>query len=731
MFFAVLDRAHSLMRAHRRPVRNAATTAGAATWYHVSIVVAASLSVAVLIGCLTLSKIFTNDVWIHLKTGEIVWQTHRVPHLDPYSYTAADHLYVAHEWLSALVFYFAYRIAGVMGLIWLKFIVVLLTAVFLGLICVRHRDRLAVVVAAFGAMTYIATTRYLERPHLFSFLFMSIDLWLLFEYRDGGRRRGRLLAILPVQVVWANMHAGFIQGIALLGVFAAGETAAWLRARYFGLRRDAALPTRDLLLLLALPVLSAAVTLINPYGVDLLEFPFRLTGMDVFMQVVFEWFPPLDARYGHNFTFVGYWGWITVLFASFIAAGGDEELAPVWRRRIRMANFGFSFCLLIFSWAFMWQPGLLTNVPVVWIGLAVLFSAVNVHRLDFTALGIVALMVALSLRHNRSIGDAVTVTLPILTRNLTLCLDRLDRWRQRRRRQPATVRVFGSRPLAVAAAAALLFTVGVQVQLSGYRYAWSGARESGLGIADTMPVCAIDYIAKHRLSGNAYVSYNEAAMLIWSRYPAVKVNMDSRNDVYGPDLFVEYNKTSRSLEALRAFLNKYRVEFLLVGHSHFAPELTRSLLLSGEWVEVFFDHQTVVYVRNSPEFQGIIAEDAYRTIYPALMREYDVPRGQAEAYLQEATRAAAICPRAWLPRWLAARARSILKGDPVSGGTKHEVIARNTDASYAWTMLARLYTQLHDDAGAIEAYERALELNPAYQPARESLRKLRNSYELR
>src|SRR5262249_27157631 len=140
----------------------------------------------------------------------------------------------------------------------------------------------------------------------------------------------------------------------------------------------------------------------------------------------------LDERYGLTFSFIGYWGWITILFASFFFADTDAELAPLWRARVHVANAVLFLSLLVFSWAFIWRQQLLVNNAPAWIVLAALFCVATLPRLDSPAAAIVALMFALSLRHNRSIADAVTATLPILTRNCTQGLDRLARWRMRR-----------------------------------------------------------------------------------------------------------------------------------------------------------------------------------------------------------------------------------------------------------------------------------------------------------
>src|SRR5262245_22354941 len=73
-----------------------------------------------LIAALSVFKMSNNDIWIHLKTGENILKTWHVPQKDPYSFTASDHDYVAHEWLSGVLFYLVYAASGVNGLIFFK-----------------------------------------------------------------------------------------------------------------------------------------------------------------------------------------------------------------------------------------------------------------------------------------------------------------------------------------------------------------------------------------------------------------------------------------------------------------------------------------------------------------------------------------------------------------------------------------------------------------------------------
>lgn len=77
----------------------------------------------VMLAVLTVRQRFNDpDMWWHLKTGEVIWTTHTIPTTDLFSYTTNHHTWIAHEWLSEVLIYGAYRWGGYSGvMLWLCF----------------------------------------------------------------------------------------------------------------------------------------------------------------------------------------------------------------------------------------------------------------------------------------------------------------------------------------------------------------------------------------------------------------------------------------------------------------------------------------------------------------------------------------------------------------------------------------------------------------------------------
>src|SRR6185436_15487802 len=77
-------------------------------------------SVLVVLSVLTVRSRFNDpDLWWHLKTGEIIWNTHSIPSVDLFSFTTNNHPWTAHEWLSQVTIYGGWKAGGYTGLmIW-------------------------------------------------------------------------------------------------------------------------------------------------------------------------------------------------------------------------------------------------------------------------------------------------------------------------------------------------------------------------------------------------------------------------------------------------------------------------------------------------------------------------------------------------------------------------------------------------------------------------------------
>jgi hypothetical protein len=221
------------------------------------------------------------DIWWHLRTGQLILDNHHVFHTDPYSFTRFGQPWVNHEWLFDVLAFAFYRLAGAGALI---SVFALITAgTFLLVFCrCPGKPYVSGVVTVLGAMASVSS--WGVRPQMISLLFAAAVLFLL---ERSGEQPRLLWWLVPLTVLWVNLHAGYALGIALIALFLLGSALDFL-LHAEGQPQSAEHLRRLLIVLIA----CGGVVLINPYGAQMYVYPIQTLhspGMQRFIQ---EWFSP-------------------------------------------------------------------------------------------------------------------------------------------------------------------------------------------------------------------------------------------------------------------------------------------------------------------------------------------------------------------------------------------------------------------------------------------------------
>ncbi|HEY1427384.1 MAG TPA: hypothetical protein VGF50_11980 [Caulobacteraceae bacterium] len=214
-----------------------------------------------------------GDTNWHVAAGHWILAHHTVPTTDPFSYTWAGKRWVAHEWLSEVLMALAYDGGGWSG-------VVLLIGAAAGLAFWMIARELQLWLGPLGqiiglALTFCCLCDFIyARPHIIA---MPV---LVFWTRQllAARRAGKAppLELAPLMVLWANLHASFIFGLALIGPFALEALVA---------QPDKLRTLRDWAFF---GIVAAAFALATPQGFEGIRFPFMVLGMKVLPNIL-EW----------------------------------------------------------------------------------------------------------------------------------------------------------------------------------------------------------------------------------------------------------------------------------------------------------------------------------------------------------------------------------------------------------------------------------------------------------
>jgi hypothetical protein len=226
------------------------------------------------------------DFYWHLKTGEYIASHLSIPKTDPFSYTAAGKPWVAHEWLTEIIFHGANRLLGFAGIRLL--VASMLCATFIVLYrfarrMMKNDTRALLVSLLFFAplMPYGS-----PRPQVFSFLLFVLLLCILLDYKYFRSSKG-FVAIPFLMAAWANLHGAYVVGFALLALFTLTE---WLVWRCVG--EDGANARPDFRKLAMVMLASAIAVNFNPHGFGAWTHPFYLMSMEASKSMIAEWKSP-------------------------------------------------------------------------------------------------------------------------------------------------------------------------------------------------------------------------------------------------------------------------------------------------------------------------------------------------------------------------------------------------------------------------------------------------------
>jgi hypothetical protein len=230
------------------------------------------------------------DVWWHLRTGQLIAQTHKVFHTDPYSFTRFGHPWVDHEWLSQVLMFALYRLAGWGGLI-VAFSAVIAAAFMVTFSRSPGRPFVAGVITLLGA--FASAPSWGVRPQMLTLLLASVLLLIL----ERSYKNPKLLWWTPLLVLlWVNLHAGYALGIALMTLFLVGDAldlafGSTLHSPDFDPKPGPLATARCRTLALTILICVAVVPL-NPYGAAMYAYPLETLRSQAMQSYIGEWFSP-------------------------------------------------------------------------------------------------------------------------------------------------------------------------------------------------------------------------------------------------------------------------------------------------------------------------------------------------------------------------------------------------------------------------------------------------------
>lgn len=593
------------------------------------------------------------DPGFHIRTGELVLQTHSIPSRNTFSFTMPDQPWLLHQWAPAVLFYLAYRLGGLAGLIGFKALLGALV-VLAAWLCARReagRDSYWPFWAAtLGVM--LARERFFERPYMFSAILLGLLYYLSQRFR--GVRRWEWIGLPLFMAAWANIHAGVADGFMLLGLFVMADGVEWLTSLGKGRGSAEASPssTRD------------------PHMEGEAPAEPRASSRDAFRRLIQL---PVGIALALAAVLVSLWitnpsgPRLLLLSASYVSS-------PFWHDFIVELQDP------------TWQ-----KEKLFFVGLAgaLILQAIAWRKLRWRLFLAAAFFTMLALRSQRVMLSFAVVFVPLLAYLLAAV------WPDR------TARARRAHAWGLPAAWLLLFFLVIRPDRTFLH---------GVGLYPGYhPTQVYQFIRDRVPPQNLYNDMMYGADILWWLYPDFKPFIDSRGEAYSLEFWRDvYQPVSRGDALWREVFTKYDVTGALVPNrlGKPTPRLAKELRQDPDWALVAFNDHAVLFLKRTDANREVVAQNEFKVIWPGDWSLEGVTEKTAAEAQAEAQRALDIQPDAVFARTAMARAL-MLNGQYDRAAPVYAAIVAGHDVSPRyWRELAYcLYM-----AGGIDATEKTTDI---------------------
>jgi len=511
-------------------------------------------------------QIRSFDIWLHIKTGWWIWKNADIPRTQLYSFSLGNAAWVDHSWLFQAILYPFYRFMGINGVILIRALGILSIYSLLLKGLLKSRKYFILSFLAVSVTMFIARSRFLARPELFTMLaLLSVIYILKFHTKDRY-----IYILIPLQMLWVNMHGYFILGPIIVALFLISqlcENRIKLPFEWNSNRLDRLYIRRVSLIFLAMML----VLFINPYGIGLLLYPFR---------VIINGIANVSAR--------GY------IFSDI------SELKPI---AIYDIFTGYGYFLL--------------HVQIV---IFVLSLLINIRRARIFDILIFSLFLGLSINSNRHTGIfAISAGFLSLCNLISAERERfLDIFQMR----DITRRILYISVLTVSSLLVMWLMKESTVyfyRLIPYKYVADPKGNTARLFFNnrtsqfTDSADASEFLVNKNINGNIFNFINNASYLIFRLYPESQVFVDARTELYTDAGYKRYFNMLSDPKIFEKHAEKLDINIVLLPCAGFevVTVFFKYLYDSDHWRLVFFDGNSFIFLRNIKQYKKIIRDHRY------------------------------------------------------------------------------------------------------------------------
>lgn len=486
------------------------------------------------------------DIWWQLLSGRWMLDNYAITRTDEFSYTMAGTPWVNVKWLYEVFIASMEKVLGPHGVMLLQSLVnVAIVFILLRLVqmIAQHMGRqISMFYSVVAVLLFLAVSefRMAGRPEMISHLFTAVYILILWQSQNFSWKR--ILWLIPLQCLWANMHEAYPVGMAIIATYAVGGLVSYMINNRNKDILQSTIRLGTVWAGMALAILA------NPNGIQLWKQPFEIFRQLKVNKYTTELYSVAEPEYWtlqgkiHIALLI-----IVPLFLSFyiITTAKDE------RKKILSPLFaGYLLSILVLGY--------------------------------------------LSLTANRNIPFAQIALIPVLpgmfsTLAKKMKLDSND---------------FYKRASAKAAIISIVLAAVFYISIVSNRYYKLTQSPNLYGLhINTLknPVAAADFLETYDIKGPAFSDYFVSSYLLYKLYPDFKSYIDLRDlDIFPAKFFDEYFELYSKPANFYQLDSTYKFNYVVLSTSQLTN--LQMMLYWGEGFNVVHvDPLTVIMMRTSEE----------------------------------------------------------------------------------------------------------------------------------
>jgi len=503
-------------------------------------------------------KLEDDDFFWHLSTGRFIVENKFVPDKDVFSLPSQNAEWIPFEWGWDVITFEIYNIAGYNAVFIFSSIIFCLIFLIYFLFLKRYGTNTVINILLLFVLLMAVFDRLSPRPHIFTYLFFVILLYLFanFRYIDREKYLKQLFLLPVIFLVWGNLHLGVLAGILLVFVFVISEIIIFYYPKKFSGNELKPLTKEQLKKLLLIFIVSGLVLLINPNGIQTYLYAYSHTKMKM-LESISEWQNPFT-------------GMIDVTFVITL------------------------YKILFFG------------------GIIVLIYAFSKKDLTF---GLIYLAFAIySIRAIRFTVDYEIIIIFFLSVSLNYYLKRFIK------EDALFSKLLNGNPVKIVLALFFIF-VSFKAFSNDLYYTLRYNRQTGWGINENLiPFRLYDFMKENDIKGTIFNNYETGGYFMWN-FPGQKNFIDSRNindNIFNEYMSILSMNPGfeNKLDQFGIDIIVYAEPKLVKYPNNLKKYITAYLYKNDKWKLVYWDDKSFLYIKNIPKNAELISRYEYKIFNP-------------------------------------------------------------------------------------------------------------------